>query len=110
MIALASSGSRSSINSIEPLISAKRAVTVLRSPSARSLDAFVSPSHVSGARTVPVPGFLAWRPRVGMATGGDAIRVPHSWQNFALGGLLKPHFSHATGKAAPHSMQHLADG
>ena len=33
MIARASSGSRSSINSVEPLMSANSAVTVLRSPS-----------------------------------------------------------------------------
>jgi hypothetical protein len=36
MMGRASSGLRSSINSIEPLMSAKRAVTVLRSPSVTS--------------------------------------------------------------------------
>jgi len=36
------------------------------------------------------------------------IELPHSWQNFALGGFLKPHFAHGIWKAAPHSMQNFA--
>jgi hypothetical protein len=47
MIARATSGSRFSINSVEPLMSANNAVTVLRSPSGR-----VAESGYSGVRRI----------------------------------------------------------
>jgi len=49
MIARASSGSRSSISSIDPLMSANNAVTVLRSPSSRSPAGCSGAMRISGA-------------------------------------------------------------
>ena len=48
-IARASSGSRSSINSVEPLMSANSAVTVLRSPSSGSRPSCSGVTRISGA-------------------------------------------------------------
>src|SRR5215472_2010741 len=107
MIARASSGSRSSISSIDPLMSANRAVTVLRSPSsspgAESLS-FTRITAESGAtlldgcaatlrgaahskQNLAVGGF--WALQEGqLRQNGDA----HSTQNLALSGFSAPHF------------------
>src|SRR5215831_4522593 len=95
IIVQASSGSRLSINSVEPLISANKAVTVLRSPSARSM--------LSASRTVigDLDGFGI----------GDirANGVAHSAQNLALGGLSAPQDWHFRRNAAAQFMQNLAE-
>src|SRR5215469_2838328 len=92
-MARASSGSRSSIRSIEPLMSAKSAVTVLRSPSIFSADA------VSVIRTDLSLG--AFRDAAAYAPSD----VPHSSQNLAPGLFLEPHFGHEASIGAAHSWQ-----
>src|SRR5580704_9617653 len=89
IIARASSGSRSAISSVEPLMSAKRAVTVLRSLSS---DPWVSDASgsirisavLSGVGAEPVEEGTAdeWSPR------------PHLPQNLAAEMFSKPHEAH----------------
>src|SRR5215472_7376298 len=70
-MARASSGSRSSIRSIEPLMSANSAVTVLRSPSR------FSAAEASATRIGPSFDFFA------DAGAADSMAVPHCLQNRA---------------------------
>src|SRR5713101_662195 len=115
MIARASSGSSSSINSVEPLISANSAVTVLRSPaSAAEASIHSAVIGVSGVlrgdagecspallaeRAVPqspqkpLPGGFS-APHLGQ---GFASGVPQSPQNFLSAGLSLPHFEQRIG-------------
>src|SRR5215472_14494463 len=98
-IALASSGSRSSINSIEPLISANSAVTVLRSPS-------VTAEAICSAEIVML-GVLK-RDDVDRAIAFlDASMVPQSPQKRLLGGFSEPHFGQWLVNGAPQSPQNL---
>ena len=104
--ARASSGSRSSINSIEPLMSANSAVTVLRSPCGRSS------LRGDGLSTKRMPGCA---PACGTADARSGFcpwpalsRAPHCAQNFAWGGLAAPQAGQARLKAAPHSIQNRA--
>src|SRR5215469_6501657 len=91
-IARASSGSRSSINSIEPLISANSAVTVLRSPS-RAVG-----SSVSGALgRFDDSGFAQPEP-------SDVIHCP---QNLNPGGFSKPHLGHVSASGVVHWPQNF---
>src|SRR5229473_768785 len=84
--ARASSGSRSSISSVEPLISANSAVTVLRSPST-----LASASAPAATRTVEAE---AWDgPGRVDAVNGAA----HSLQNFSPSGFSAPHFEQRIG-------------
>src|SRR5215472_12066698 len=95
----ASSGSRSSISSIEPLISAKRAVTVLRSPSAASAW-FVA--ETSGSAESPLDL---------MTLVPDAENFePHLRQNLEPDGLLMPHEQQRSSILVPHSLQNTASG
>src|SRR6516225_8147495 len=96
MMARASSGSRSSINSVEPLISANNAVTVLRSPSRFSATALPI------TRIDESFGFF------GDAVADSTSDVPHSSQNFAPGLFLDPHLGHEASIGAAHSLQNLA--
>src|SRR5215469_17012333 len=76
MIARASSGSRASISSIEPLMSANNAVTVLRSPS------ITSATGCSPNKRIPAPedGLVA----IASERTGAVLRlVPHFLQNRA---------------------------
>src|SRR6516165_3279982 len=75
-IARASSGSRSSINSIEPLISANNAVTVLRSPSGTSA-AVCSENELIPASEEGLAVIVSGR------TGAGLRLVPHFLQNRA---------------------------
>src|SRR5262245_9275165 len=75
-VARASSGSRSSISSIEPLMSANSAVTVLRSPSM-----VIWESTCAAMRTVAGEDALAGSRRLGDEFSGAA----HSPQNLAVG-------------------------
>src|SRR5216683_5330012 len=98
MIACAASGSSSSINSVEPLISANSAVTVLRSPSR------ISPPGGPALTRIPLASSLTGC----FGPAADPNEVPHSWQNFALAGLAKPHFGQRPLNDSPHSMQNFA--
>src|SRR6516165_40813 len=83
MTARASSGSSSHISSVEPLISANSAVTVLRSPSAAPLA-------------------------IGGGGDGKANDVAHCEQNLASGAFSKLHFGHRWVSGAPHWLQKRA--
>src|SRR5580692_3172872 len=102
MIARASSGSRSAISSVEPLISANSAVTVLRSPSV------VSEVIRSAAMRMPeiasVDGLAISEPRCGPRA------LPQSAQNLASGGLSEPHFEQWFDNWLPHSVQNFLPG
>src|SRR5215471_15486973 len=96
-MARASSGSRSSISSIEPLISANSAVTVLRSPSNGAGEAS-GPIRISGSAV-----FVG---SVWTAVGGDR-EVPHSPQKSSPGSLDAPHFGQRRASGPPHFAQNL---
>src|SRR5271166_3690199 len=93
-IARASSGSRFAINSVEPLMSANRAVIVLRSP---SISSTAVPSSSADS---PAPA-SRW---------AETLRnsAAHWPQNFAVAILSKPHFGQALLSPAPHSLQNLS--
>src|SRR6516162_2773584 len=95
-IARASSGSRSSISSMEPLMSANSAVTVLRSPSRFSATA------LSTTRIDESFSFF------GDAGADEPSDVPHSSQNFAPGLFLEVHLGHEASSGAAHSLQNFA--
>src|SRR5208282_6561611 len=95
MIARASSGSRSCSSSVEPLISANSAVTVLRSPSS------CAPLATVETRTRDFKVSL-------VSTGGGSIGFEHSRQNFARGGFSLPHELHRRANRDAHSIQNLA--
>jgi hypothetical protein len=98
IIALASSGSRSSISSIEPLISANNAVTVLRSPSTVAEppihSAMIGFSGVlRGDAGECAPALLA-----------ESV-VPQSPQKRLAGGFSAPHLGQRFVNCAPQSPQ-----
>src|SRR5271169_6868317 len=105
IIARASSGSRSSISSIEPLMSANSAVTVLRSPSGseqsgcsgvmRTADGASATGDPAFALTEPMP-----LPRA----------LPQSAQNLAAGALSEPQFEQRLDNGLPHSAQNFLPG
>src|SRR5215469_15095477 len=95
-MARASSGSRSSISSIEPLMSANSAVTVLRSPS----ESATVCSDVN--RTDVVEEVRAVDPNP-----LEASAAAHSPQNFAVGAFSYPHFAQRFLKGAAHSLQNF---
>src|SRR5437588_7465518 len=103
MIARASSGSSSSINSIEPLMSANSAVTVLRSPSGRP-----SVSRPDGMRS----GCSDNSAEVDLTEPDAALPMlsgaAHSSQNFAPGRLPAPQQGQLTGIGAAQSLQNFA--
>src|SRR5215813_7470696 len=91
-IARASSGSRSSISSIEPLMSANSIVTVLRSPSRFS---------GAGASAIRIGA-----PRDFFAEAATVVsEPPQSSQNFAEGEFSAPHFGQRLDSGLPHSAQ-----
>src|SRR6266852_9411959 len=98
MIARASSGSRSSINSVDPLMSANRAVTVLRSPS------IASEVCRSGAMRTP-PGASTDDGLPLSVPASLPSALPQSPQNFFSGGFSEPHCPHRFASAAPQSPQ-----
>src|SRR5260370_18816969 len=103
MSARASSGSRSAISSVEPLISANSAVTVLRSPSG------ISPAAGSATTLIrapaPGPGGGAWL--AGSAPLPTANGAPHSPQNFFVSGFSVPHLEQELPSCAPQSPQNF---
>src|SRR5215469_17737445 len=96
MIARASSGSRSRSSSVEPLMSANNAVTVLRSPSR------FSGVGASATRTVRSMDFLV----VGAAV--DPIGRPHFLQNRAPGLITLLHAGQVSPSFEPHCSQNAA--
>src|SRR5712692_4919401 len=103
MIARASSGSRSSISSVEPLMSANNAVTVLRSPS------IASEVCRSGAmRTPPVTSAADGLPL--SATASVPSALPQSAQNFAPSALSELQFEQRFDSGLPHSAQNFLPG
>src|SRR6202167_5922294 len=95
MIARASSGSRSCSNSVDPLISANSAVTVLRSPS-RFSDAGESATRIRESFDF-----------FDDAAAGAANGAPQSSQNFAVAELSAPHFAQRLANGVPHSGQNF---
>src|SRR6516162_6647358 len=98
MIARASSGSRSSISSIEPLMSANSAVTVLRSPS----------RVVSVLWSLLSTRKFADGARCGASGSAAVSGFAHSRQNFAAGGFSAPQDAHCRRNTDAHSTQNLA--
>src|SRR5216683_3190034 len=101
IIARASSGSRSSISSVEPRISANSAVTVLRSPSMAS-----EVSVCAGWRTIPNAEAAAGN----FAGGFTARAAPQSAQNFELVVFSTPQFGQRSARWLPHSAQNRLPG
>ena len=98
MIARASSGSRSSISSVEPLMSANSAVTVLRSPS--------TAGEASGSSAAT--RIAATAVAVGRACDDDVVSgAPQSPQNLSPGSFDAPHRGHFETNGAPHPPQNL---
>src|SRR6516165_4882962 len=97
MTARASSGSSSRISSVDPLMSANSAVTVLRSPLTAS-----DVGAESLRRTLLSLG------GAGAAFGsGSRIAAPHSPQNFSPGSMGAPHFGHEATSGVPQLVQNL---
>src|SRR5216683_6125910 len=100
IIALASSGSRSSISSIEPLMSANKAVTVLRSPSA------IVEVSVCSAVTGMSGAFQENAGDCALAFLAESA-APQSPQNRFTGGLSAPHLGQRFANCAPQSPQNF---
>src|SRR5579862_4829998 len=98
IMARASSGSRSCSSSVEPLISANSAVTVLRSPSA-------SPGSV-GSSAARTPEVRADGDEVGTAVA-SLSGAPHLPQKSDAGAFSALHFAHCFASAFPHFAQKL---
>src|SRR5216683_6550377 len=103
IIARASSGSRSRIISVESLISANRAVTVLRSPST------ASEVCRSGAIRTPPSARAANGLPPSTPTSLPSSR-PQSAQNFAPGALSELQFEQRFDSGLPHSAQNFLPG
>src|SRR5713101_2614693 len=104
IIARASSGSRSRINSVEPLISANSAVTVLRSPSGRFAGSSGAPRAMvcsSDRAGCAAPVELG-------ATGSAPSIAAHSMQNLAAALFDVPHEGHCSASGAAHPSQNFA--
>src|SRR5216684_2412411 len=104
IIARASSGSRSRINSVEPLISANSAVTVLRSPSivraASGRSAATRASEADSGADAVAPTETA------LSISG----APHLPQKLEDGGFSALHFAHDLVRTFPHCAQKLLPG
>src|ERR1700756_2183967 len=96
IIARASSGSRSSINSVEPLMSANSAVTVLRSPSAVSVSCVI---------LIAVDGCARGFDEAEVVAVLGASEAPQSPQKTSPGGFSAPHLLQRLVTALPHFPQ-----
>src|ERR1700733_6900871 len=97
-MARASSGSRSCISSVDPLISANKAVTVLRSPSRIATE---STSAVTRSDETDFDK--------GVAAPVDALRsAAHSPQNFAVVTFSNPQLRQRFFNGAAHSLQNFS--
>jgi hypothetical protein len=113
MIARASSGSRSCSSSVDPLISANSAVTILRSPSSacgellsgatRNLEDNSSGAEIAAAAPEPFVSGVPHLPQKSEVGGLSALHfpqssaseLPHFAQKLFAEGLLAPHFEHS---------------
>src|SRR3984893_1914547 len=101
IIARASSGSRSSISSIDPLMSANKAVTVLRSPSIG-----VEASGCSGVTRTSEAN--ACGDEIAPAVPAAFVSgAPHLPQKSDVGGFSALHFAQCLASADPHFAQKL---
>ena len=98
----ASSGSRSSISSIEPLMSANSAVTVLRSPSSAAESAKVCSGATRTPDADPAGDEVAAAAPAPFVSG-----APHLPQKSELGGFCSLHLAHCLASAFPHFAQKL---
>jgi hypothetical protein len=89
---------KASINSIDPLMSANSAVTVLRSPSGIFTSVFSTATCTNSA------GFPGGLPFSAVCSSG----AEHSSQNFAPGRLPAPQRGHFTENGDAHSLQNFA--
>src|SRR5229473_218482 len=99
MIARASSGSRSCSSSVDPLMSANSAVTVLRSASIKDASACSAATRIAEVGTATASDL----PEPSVTPSGAA----HSPQNFAVGAFSYPHFAQRLLKGAAHSLQNF---
>src|SRR4030095_8662848 len=95
----AASRGRPRSSSIEPLRSAKRTVTCLRSPSRALLDVRIFSARCFG---VYVCGELNFASEV---TGAAVSDLPQPPQNFSLPSFRKPHDGQVEANESPHSPQ-----
>src|SRR5215469_17969905 len=94
-MARASSGSRSCSSSVEPLMSANSAVTVLRSPSSVVLS--------TTSEVIRIRGFSGT-----LGRGADElIGVAHREQKRALAIFSAPHFVHTAASGVAHRLQNF---
>src|ERR1700722_4859969 len=100
-IARASSGSSPSIKSIDPLISANSAVTVLRSPPEASAASCSNLTRTAGSTIVE--GYLT----LAMGSRATVSPIPHSPQNLNSAGFSSPQREHRFRSAAPHPPQNF---
>src|ERR1700733_6789701 len=100
MMARASSGSRSCSSSVDPLISANSAVTVLRSPSIAGVSEFSTATRLPD-RVELDAAFEGWR-------ASPPRAAAHCAQNLDSGGFSKAHFWHRRLNGTAHSMQNFA--
>src|SRR5271167_2145477 len=99
MIARASSGSRSSINSVEPLMSANSAVTVLRSPSSEAASPCSAATEIVGVEAVTA-GDLP-------EPSGRFSGAVHCPQNLKPGGFSTRHLGQTSASGAVHWPQYF---
>src|SRR5216684_1952160 len=95
----ASSGSRSASSSIEPLRSAKRTVTCLRSPSRALLEVRIFSARWLGVYACGELNFGSARVVNGTSD------LPQPPQNLSLPSFEKPHDGHVEANDKPHSPQ-----
>src|SRR6516225_1322011 len=99
MIPCHASGSSSDASSVEPLTSANRMVTCLRSPSRAERD----------LRSFSARCFGVYERGSGCFDSFEAAAsgFPHSPQNFIDGGFSKPQLAHLTFSDEPHAPQNF---
>src|ERR1700730_14754290 len=102
MMTRASSGSRSSISSVEPLMSANSAVTVLRSPSIVAEGSCCSRvTRILGAVDAACGELVA------AGAARPARAAPPSSQNADDGAFSPPHFGQRLDSGLPHAAQNF---
>jgi len=101
MISVTISGSIRSDIAVKPAISAKRTVTVRRSP---SIGAAVLADVTEGWLVGGTTGATA----AGVAAPVSTSAVPHSLQNLAVAAFGNWQLGQVRGKRAPHSLQNFA--
>jgi hypothetical protein len=89
------------ISSVEPLISAKNAVTVLRSPSGGS------PAGCSSVTRPLAAAVAAWSERAADDVGVPARAAPQSSKNADEGAFSATHFGQRLDSGLPHKAQNF---